>query len=67
LHGGRILFRFTAIDGGHNCLVTMRELENFVEVSEDVVQKLLEEYKKKKQKENKEDKEKEDGTEPPQT
>lgn len=59
LHGGRILFRFSTIDGQNNCLVTMKELENFVEISDEVLQKLLEEYRKKKQ-QKKEDPGKED-------
>ena len=49
LHGGRILFRFTTIDGQNNCLVTVKELEYFVEVSDEVLQKLLEEFRKKRQ------------------
>ncbi|MEW9670676.1 hypothetical protein [Ammoniphilus sp. 3BR4] len=50
LHGGRILFRFTTIDGQNNCLVTMKELDYFVEVSDEVLQKLLDEYRRKKKK-----------------
>lgn len=44
LHGGRIIFRFTTIDGRSNCLVTMRELDYFVEVSDDVVNKSMEDF-----------------------
>jgi hypothetical protein len=49
LYGGKILFRFTTIDGKHNCLVTMKELDNFVEVSPEVLKKLLEEFRKQQQ------------------
>ncbi|WCN39407.1 hypothetical protein [Aneurinibacillus uraniidurans] len=46
LPGGNIMFRFTTIDGRSQCLITMRELDHFVEVSEDVLQQLMDEYRK---------------------
>lgn len=46
VHGGKILFRFTTIDGKSQCLVTMKELEHFVEVSEETIQKLVEQFRK---------------------
>lgn len=49
VHGGRVLFRFTTIDGKNNCLVTMKELDYFVEVSEETIQKLLEDFRKQRQ------------------
>jgi hypothetical protein len=61
LPGGKVLFRFTTIDGKSNCLVTMKELDNFVEISEDILRKLLEDYKKKEK--NKKDNNKNDNNE----
>ncbi|MED0708754.1 hypothetical protein [Aneurinibacillus aneurinilyticus] len=46
LPGGKIMFRFTTIDGKSQCLITMRELDYFVEVSDEILQQLMEEYKK---------------------
>ncbi|WP_047151056.1 hypothetical protein [Aneurinibacillus tyrosinisolvens] len=59
LPGGKILFRFTTIDGASQCLVTMRELDCFVEVSDEVLRRLMEEYKKMQDKR----KDKKDNTE----
>ncbi|WP_027417917.1 hypothetical protein [Aneurinibacillus terranovensis] len=57
LPGGNIMFRFTTIDGTSQCLVTMRELDDFVAVSDDVLRKLMDEYKKmRERKQEKHDK-----------
>ncbi|RKD21013.1 hypothetical protein BEP19_15130 [Ammoniphilus oxalaticus] len=55
VHGGRILFRFTTVDGRNNCIVTMRELDYFIEVSDEALQKLLEQYRQSQQQRNKND------------
>ncbi|WCK52732.1 hypothetical protein PP175_14985 [Aneurinibacillus sp. Ricciae_BoGa-3] len=46
LPGGRIMFRFYTIDSKSQCLVTMRELEQFAEVPEEILRQMLEEYDK---------------------
>jgi hypothetical protein len=46
LPGGRIMFRFTTVDSKSQCLVTMRELEHFAAVPEEIVRQMLEEYEK---------------------
>ncbi|MBN6185549.1 hypothetical protein JQN58_00940 [Aneurinibacillus sp. BA2021] len=59
LPGGHILFRFTTIDGRSQCLLTMRELDHFVEVSEEMLQRLMEEYENMKKQKKDTDKQEE--------